>query len=275
MLCKVFNRWVPVARNMFSRSVTSAKPGSLKYLSQEESEKIEEELLTEYAFSLEQLLELEGYSCAVAIAQVYPLDKMSKDNGAILVCCGPGNNGAHGLVCARHLKHFGYKPSIFYPKTSNKQIFENLRLQCERMDMPFLSFFPSEAHLIDSAYNLVIDAIYGIQHAGPVKGDFGVLLETLKKVENPICSIDIPSGWDNENDNADALQPAMLISLKAPKLCARRFHGTHHYLGGRYIPRTLELRYELNLPKFEGTNCIVQLKTQQQSSTTNTISANS
>ncbi|CAE1317408.1 NAD(P)H-hydrate epimerase,Pyridoxine/pyridoxamine 5'-phosphate oxidase 1, chloroplastic,YjeF N-terminal domain-containing protein 3 [Acanthosepion pharaonis] len=211
-------------------------------LNQEESQKIEEELLTEYAFSLEQILELEGYSCAVAIAQVYPLDKMSKDNGAILVCCGPGNNGAHGLVCARHLKHFGYKPSIFYPKTSNKQIFENLRLQCERMDMPFLSFFPSEAHLIDSAYNLVIDAIYGIQHAGPVKGDFGVLLETLKKVENPICSIDIPSGWDNENDNPDALQPAMLISLKAPKLCARHFHGTHHYLGGRYIPRTLELR---------------------------------
>lgn len=85
-----------------------------------------------------------------------------------------------------------------------------------------------------------------------------------------------PQGWDNENDNPDALQPAMLISLKAPKLCARHFHGTHHYLGGRYIPRTLELRYELNLPKFEGTDCIVQLKTQQQSSsTTNTISANS
>lgn len=38
--------------------------------SQEESQKIEEELLTEYAFSLEQILELEGYSCAVAIAQV-------------------------------------------------------------------------------------------------------------------------------------------------------------------------------------------------------------
>ncbi|CAI9736107.1 Hypothetical predicted protein [Octopus vulgaris] len=206
---------------------------TLSYVSQEEAVKIEDELLTEYAFNVPQLLELAGYSCAVAITQVYPLDKMSRDNGAILVCCGPDNNGGHGLVCARHLKHFGYKPSIFYPKTSNQQIFENLRLQCERMDMPFLSFFPSEPHLIDSAYNLVVDAIYGSCHKERITGDFASVLETLKKIENPLVSLDIPSGWDIENGCSDGLQPSMLISLTCPKLCARHFQGQHHYLGGR------------------------------------------
>ena len=37
---------------------------------QEEAQKIDEELFTEYAFSVDQLMELAGYSCAVAIAKV-------------------------------------------------------------------------------------------------------------------------------------------------------------------------------------------------------------
>lgn len=52
----------------------------------------------------------------------------------------------------------------------------------------------------------------------------------------------------------------MLISLTAPKICAKLFKGKHHYLGGRFVPKTLEQKYELNLPKYPGTSCVVELK---------------
>ena len=35
-----------------------------------------------------------------------------------------GNNGGDGLVCARHLHHFGYQPSVFYPKRPNKLLYQ-------------------------------------------------------------------------------------------------------------------------------------------------------
>ncbi|VDH91528.1 NAD(P)H-hydrate epimerase [Mytilus galloprovincialis] len=226
----------------------------MTHLSQEEAQQIDEELFTEYAFSVDQLMELAGYSCAVAIAKTFPLEKMTRDSGAILVCCGPGNNGGDGMVAARHLKLFGYKPSIFYPKRPNKPLFQSLVKQCEGMDMPFLSFLPSEASLISDSYNLVVDALFGFSFKGPPRSDFASVLETLKNVEVPIAS------WDVEKGCEDGLKPELLISLTAPKLCAKLFNGKTHYLGGRFIPKSLAQKYELNLPPYPGTECVVELK---------------
>lgn len=51
----------------------------------------------------------------------------------------------------------------------------------------------------------------------------------------PIVAVDIPSGWHVEqgDESGEGLRPDMLVSLTAPKLCARHFSGRFHYLGGR------------------------------------------
>lgn len=67
-------------------------------------------------------------------------------------------------------------------------------------------------------------------------------------------------GWDVENGNPDGLKPELLISLTAPKKCAKLFQGKYHFLGGRFIPPEMASRYELSLPDYPGTDCIVQLK---------------
>lgn len=237
---------------------SSSMAQSIKYLGQEEAQKIDQELFTEYGFSVDQLMELAGLSCAHAISRAYPLSSLVRATPSLLVICGPGNNGGDGLVCARHLKLFGYEPSILYPKRPNKPLFQGLTTQCEKMDIPFLSEMP-EAKVIDQAYNLVIDAIFGFSFAGAVREPFGSILEVLKGSTVPVASIDIPSGWDVEQGSPDGLQPDMLISLTAPKRSAALFRGRYHFLGGRFVPRSLEERHKLHLPRYPGTDCVLQL----------------
>lgn len=50
----------------------------------------------------------------------------------------------------------------------------------------------------------------------------------------------------------------MLVSLTAPKLCARHFKGAH-YLGGRFVPDDMAKKYELNLPNYPGGSQVVKL----------------
>ncbi|XP_055873277.1 NAD(P)H-hydrate epimerase-like [Biomphalaria glabrata] len=235
---------------------------TMSYLGQEEAQQIDQELFNEYLFSLDQLMELAGYSCAVAIAKCYPVESLKKDHAAVLVICGPGNNGGDGLVCARHLKLFGYKPTLFYPKQNNKPLFKALALQCERLDIPTLSFFPTDPQCVVDSFNLVVDAIFGFSYKPPAKPEFASVLQSLIQIQErvPICSIDIPSGWDVEQGNPEGLQPDLLISLTAPKQCATHFKGKRHFLGGRFVPPTLEQKYGLRLPPYPGTDPVVELK---------------
>lgn len=55
------------------------------------------------------------------------------------------------------------------------------------------------------------------------------------------------------------LQPQLLISLTAPKECARRFTGPHHILGGRFLSAPLLERFGLKLPRYEGARQIVDI----------------
>ena len=65
-------------------------------------------------------------------------------------------------------------------------------------------------------------------------------------------------GWDEEEATQDGIHPEVLISLTAPKKCAISFSGKH-YLAGRFLPYDIQKKYELNLPDFPGTDCLIEL----------------
>lgn len=227
----------------------------ITYLSSKIASDIDAELMGPLGFSTDQLMELAGLSVACAVAKEYPKESYSN----VLVVCGPGNNGGDGLVAARHLFHFGYKPQIFYPKRTDRQLYKNLVIQLEHLSLPFLSALPTLSD--NTTFNLIIDAIFGFNFKGDIRPPFDSVITELKKSSLPLVSVDIPSGWDVDlgmvNKNM-SLEPQMLVSLTAPKMCAKHFEGIH-YLGGRFVPPTIIKKYNLILPPYPGTEQCVLL----------------
>lgn len=193
-------------------------------------------------FSLDQLMELAGYTCACCILDYIQLQECNiKANFSVLVLCGPGNNGGDGLVVSRHLKHFGLNPTIVIPKTN----FHSLLQQCIDLDIPI---WDSLTLNIDS-YDLVVDALFGFSYRGPSREPYSSIMEKMKVINHKLISIDIPSGWDVERGDIfdTELMPRCVISLTVPKLCMKGFQGIH-YVGGRFVPPSIAEQFKITLP---------------------------
>ncbi|XP_074604459.1 NAD(P)HX epimerase isoform X2 [Brevipalpus obovatus] len=217
----------------------------IKCLSQEEAIRLDQDLFNECQFSVDQLMELAGLSVASSVIKSYP----SNSYKTIAVCCGPGNNGGDGLVAARHLLAFGYEPTIYYPKPGKSELYNRLVKQCKDNGIHFLDSIDGIDH-----NSLIVDAVFGFSYKPPCRPEFVELLKLMSRCNNRLISVDIPSGWHVEsgppNDGTPILKPGCLISLTAPKLCSKFFTGQHHYLGGRFVPKTIKEKYGLRLPEY-------------------------
>ncbi|GKV33615.1 hypothetical protein SLEP1_g42100 [Rubroshorea leprosula] len=237
----------------------------VSYLTQLEAAEIDETLMGPLGFSVDQLMELAGLSVATSIAEVYKPAEYSR----VLAICGPGNNGGDGLVAARHLYHFGYKPFVCYPKHTPKPLYNGLVTQLESLSIQFLSVDDLPADL-SKDFDILVDAMFGFSFHGTPRPPFDDLIQRLIYLHNydqtrqkspVIVSVDIPSGWHVEEGDvtSEGIKPDMLVSLTAPKLCAKKFRGPHHFLGGRFVPPSIAQKYNLHLPPYPGTSMCVRI----------------
>ena len=120
--------------------------------------------------------------------------------------------------------------------------------------VPFNALIETDWH-VSLGYDFVMDAMFGFGFQGPLRAPFDSIVESLKGAGVPLMSIDVPSGWHVDKGSADrhsiiykfciahivcefitlvlgnqdgaGLEPHVLISLTAPKLCSRHFRGRH------------------------------------------------
>lgn len=109
---------------------------------------------------------------------------------SVLCVCGCGNNGADGLAIARILSESGIKAAVRVLGNEEKAT-EEWRVQrriLENLNIPVVT----DPCL--SAYNVIVDAIFGIGLGRNVEGKYARQIEEINESEALVFAVDMPSG---------------------------------------------------------------------------------
>lgn len=228
---------------------------ALRTLGPKAAAALDEELMSSGAFSIDQLMELAGLAVSQAMYALSPPSKTPR----VLVACGPGNNGGDGLVAARHLHHFGYRPTMYFPKQGKTELYQRLRTQLEQLKVPFTDDFQGAMGKTD----WVIDAIFGFSFSGEVREPFPTVIKALAESKVPVLAVDAPSSWNIDDGPPDDgpgkdYNPTAMISLTAPKPLVKWFKGKH-YVGGRFVSKEIAEKYGFDLPPYSGSDQIAEV----------------
>lgn len=221
-----------------------------RHLTAEEATRLDQKLMADvnqggYGYMLEQLMEMAGLAVADAVEDSYGRE------GRCAIVAGPGNNGGDGFVCARHLLQRGWEVVVLAPKLKRQRPFDVLAEQCQSQGVEVIMGKESLTPDFLSRFDVVVDAVFGFSFSGEPREPFRSALTAMANCRRGIVAVDAPSGWDMEQGDVHGfgMWPNVLVSLSAPKVCARRLEGSaRHYLGGRFIPPRLASEFDLSLP---------------------------
>ena len=124
---------------------------------------------------------------------------------AVLIVCGPGNNGGDGLVIARHLINKGYDVTTFVLTQKSRVKGDSLINLTVLEHMGGRIFFAHEekpdnnfTHAIDQC-GLIVDAIFGTGLDRAVIEPIKTFITLMNRAEKEIIAVDAPSGINCES----------------------------------------------------------------------------
>ena len=152
----------------------------------------------------------------------------------IVVLIGPGNNGADGLVAARHLRRWGAEVTACL-LTQRPDVDPKLDSAREYgVDLVYEPDAESLRALLRRS-RLVIDAVLGTGRSRPLSGPVrDAMLQLLRSRESPnrprLLALDLPTGLNPDTGEVDLVCPTFdgTLALGYPKAGLLRFPGAAH-----------------------------------------------
>lgn len=138
------------------------------------------------------LMERAGRAVADAVS------RRARPGQAILVLCGPGNNGGDGFVAARLLRERGFAVTLALSvdRAAMKGDAGAMARAWTGEVMPISSAGPERAAV-------VIDALFGAGLDRPLTGEVAALAHRVNASEASVIAVDVPSGLSGETGRAD------------------------------------------------------------------------
>lgn len=134
--------------------------------------------------------------------------------GAILILCGPGNNGGDGYVAARRLAVLGIEVRVAQLGAKSK-----LKGDAAAARDKWPGDVGTIKGLSFEGVSLIIDALFGSGLNKKIEGMVASLIDTVNASSIPVLSIDVPSGLSGDSGNAagTVLKAAHTVTFHAKK----------------------------------------------------------
>lgn len=167
----------------------------MRLITAQQAHQVDEYSCKAYGLTNEILMEAAGIQAARECQQnFYP----ELTRGLTVFICGPGHNGADGLVMARHLHSMGFRNLLillFMPKNKTPPLF---KLQLKRAELHGLRMIDGlkekkKRDQMKSA-TLIVDALFGVGFKKKLENEFREVVEKINALKVPIVSLDTPSG---------------------------------------------------------------------------------
>ena len=174
----------------------------MQILTTEDARYIDQEVPKQLGVSLEILMENAGRGIVDALwgqYDLFSLDNARSINSFVLFICGTGNNGADGLVAARHLLEQGVPVQIVLVGDTSKcsDLFAVQLKRCEAMGC-IIDMFDDFNDWSNVA--IVVEGIMGTGLAGRLRDttiDILHVIDTMRSQYNfDLWAIDVPAGVD-------------------------------------------------------------------------------